>query len=137
MERATERQRDSNKKNTRRERQTERQRDWWGVGATEERFERAARRVRQSARNPAGMRFSSSCCLLLLGLVLQAAAFVDEDNDAIVIEGMTTQQLASSPLFKGAVRADYRSALKVVLLKRSWVGHPFFCFLFCILYVQS
>jgi hypothetical protein len=83
------------------ERQTDRQteRAWWGVGATEERFERAARRVRQSARNPAGMRFSSSCCLLLLGLVLQAAAFVDEDNDAIVIEGMTTQQLASPPPF--------------------------------------
>jgi hypothetical protein len=73
------------------------------------------------------MRFSSSCSCLLLGLVLQAAAFVDEDNDAIVIEGMTTQQLAPFPFptcFKrGAVRADYRSALKVVLLKRSWVGH--------------
>ena len=46
---------------------------------------------RQSLRNPTGMRVPSSpSCLLLLALLAgQASAYVDDDNEAIVIEGMT------------------------------------------------
>jgi hypothetical protein len=59
----------------------------------EERFQRGRDWARQSLMNPAGMRVASTILpsspfLSVLLLVAQASAFVDDDNDAIVIEGM-------------------------------------------------